>query len=132
MTTKQANRLLQLAHTLRNAPAHLKFDMAVSINQGKISPAHPCGTAACAMGFLPVAFPKTFKVVPCNEFGTVGIPRYCKTGEYFDLNEFFGIRDDEDAGWLFGADHTHRTAADEARVIEAFVRKKGFHVTEVA
>lgn len=51
-------RLLKLAAFLDKLPRK-KFNFASWVSG--VSPEHPCGTAACAVGYCPVVFPKDWK-----------------------------------------------------------------------
>lgn len=133
MTTKQANRLLKLAHTLRTRVKSKYFDMK-RLSVGELTKEHPCGTAACAIGHMPLAFPRQFELaLSCRTgFGTAFYNVMDKrTRCYANVMNFFGITFDESM-YLFGAKHSGRTPKAEAKVIEDFVRDKGFDIVEVA
>lgn len=114
-----AERLLTLAWFLRTQvePEHFDLAMYMSVpsktfedwsTQDLIDP--QCGTTACAIGWCPVVFPNACRII---EFYS------------YDMStRFFGIDNDE---WnrLFSADHA-RTPKQEARVIEQFVKSKGW------
>lgn len=123
-----AERLLTLAWFLKTQvePEHFDLGTFISVpNKGAqdYSPddllAPECGTTACAIGWCAVVFPDECKLrrwLPV--FSGSGL----SCGSRSDA--FFGVHRGEWC-WLFGQGHT-RTPKQEARVIEQFVRSKGW------
>lgn len=86
------DRLLKLAEHLERIP-NKKFNLSSWIqtvngpaNQNGFTK-HSCGTAACAVGYLPVVFPKYFEYNYLDSYS----PRLrYKTKAVLDLDGFFG------------------------------------------
>lgn len=129
MNTKQANRMLHHAWVLRTKVDPKYFDMSV-IARGEISPDHPCGTAACAIGYMPLAFPRLCRTARdlTNNVMAVG-GGFSDRFSGLTVSDFYGLGI-YDYLHLFGGGHK-RTPKQQARIMEDFVRSKGFDVREV-
>jgi hypothetical protein len=80
------NRLLKLADHIvdRTKRGHKKFDFSTVTD----SISNTCGTAGCAMGECPIAFPKSFKFVTG---GLVRLKRNSNQWLEKDIAQFFGL-----------------------------------------
>ncbi len=139
LTKKGAQRLLKLARFLQERVPDEMFDYSdVCWMPEQILPQdalkHPCGTTACALGFLPVVFPRSLKYVLSNSGKYAGITlTNNQTGatwhSFKAAAQFFGISDYH-ANYLFdpsdnnlGMDASRQTVAAH---IEDFVVEQGF------
>lgn len=125
MNKRQANRMLKLARTLRTRVNPVYFNMEF-VSRGPINEEHPCGTSACAIGHIPLAYPRSWKLEPYPRNEGYNSVVHRVTGEGFSEHEFFGL-DGDDAFHLF---HGNRTLEQQAQLMEDFVRKQGYEVKE--
>lgn len=121
----QAGRLLTLAWFLKTQVPRRHFDMASFYDdpEGESDRVgcenlsrHKCGTSACALGWAPVALPDDFRMQS-------GIPLPVDPVE--SSYSLFGLEEPNDWSHLFGGEHI-RTPKQEAKVIENFVRERGW------
>lgn len=144
LTRRNADRLLKLAAFLRTLPPKL-FDFNDICQLGTKKPLDAyragggCGTTACAIGWTPKVFPRSFEWLIEPQMGPGAHINVTLKGDHwvdnFDAAEkFFGITY-ADARYLFmprcfDGDGTKRlsesaSAKTVARRIEAFVRRFG-------
>lgn len=129
MNKTQAGRLLTLAYYLKTEvpTVHFRMDAYFEIGDPRRSEQdnleqHVCGTTACALGWATVVFPKYWG---WQDY----LPIYKPEPSLYRIEaceDFFGIGEDG-RGWthIFGAIN-RRTPQQEAKVIEEYVREKGW------
>jgi hypothetical protein len=100
MNRTHKRRLLKLADFLATQVKPEKFDLTTFVNKvneygGCRVFTNPedytkCGTTACAVGWCPIVFPKTFKLNRKGNIALIARPRLCNfkaAKEYFGLKE---------------------------------------------
>ena len=137
MNQIQAGRMLTLAYFLKTQVKPQNFDMQELVyvdyeDYEQLRLKKPeCGAAACAMGYMPVVFPRQWvwahhggvcridEALPANSPSVwlAGL-RWAEAAE-----KFFGI-DEYEVDYLFGPDE-QRTPKQEAEILERFVESKG-------
>jgi hypothetical protein len=102
----QARRLLKLAAFLEKLP-RAKFDFSIIVDQSGLpmlealkAGKHPCGTVACAMGWMPAVFPKYLKWDDPKEPFGVRWRKNSSDNTSDVAREFFGLSY-EQVYWLF-------------------------------
>ncbi|HTW74924.1 MAG TPA: hypothetical protein VMD56_08425 [Steroidobacteraceae bacterium] len=121
MSEEQADRnLTELADLLDQVQARgAHFDMQRWVKVGLDAQRHTCCTPSCAAGWW-----------AHHRYALEGWPQGNNprsNARYFSnmIERDFAIAPESASfSWLFGA-HPHRTAADEARAIRAFVQERG-------
>ena len=94
MNKIQAERLLKLAQHLETGKlGHKRFSFDL-INSGKVDKSG-CGTVGCAMGELPIVFPRTWEFISLREVAVRGSDRADGMNMEFSVQEWFGISRDE-------------------------------------
>lgn len=148
MNTKQANDMLKWAEFLRTEVKPRYFDMS-TVCEGEVNDKHPCGTAACAMGYLPMVFPKRFKLdirdwywgwnphheaterVPLDHYEANGV-KIRSNGESANSNslskEFGGTP--EEMSMLFYPNDNYTPKQQAKRMID-YIKSQGFEIVEV-
>lgn len=133
MNKKQASRLLTLAYFLRNLPPE-KVKMASWVSLRDVPKAFKedvrilledlsCGTAACAIGWCPTVFPRSW----VWDTFYPSLRRVNGDDKIVEMSrKFFGIRWADEWRHLFGSGHK-RNAQEEADIIEEFVNSKGWY-----
>jgi hypothetical protein len=138
MNQEQAERLLTLAWFLRTQVEAERFSMRTMCTcvlksgaRRDISP--QCGTTACALGWATHIWPETFSLrarglVSPGESTALDL---CAVEDGVAIGttnrrvlNFFGL-DVYEADWAFGGQHI-RTPVQEAEVLEALARKRGW------
>lgn len=102
------NRLLRLAEFLEKLPRE-KFDLSFFTGADGLddAPGPGCGTAGCAIGWMPNAFPRDCKYVE-DSFGGITITSMDGSKDHFNLAEdFFGLSRNE-SSYLFTTDYYKR------------------------
>lgn len=141
MNRTQASRMLTLAYFLKTRVADENFSLKSWCSHGarlaergeaveKVLENPPCGTTACAVGYLPTIFRdwKWIKEETKYAFLPYTRPAWIKATEgghsVQNSKEFFGIDTDE---WdrLFGAGNV-RSPKEEALELEKFCEEKGW------
>jgi len=135
MNKIQENRLLKLAQHLETGKlGHKKFDFSI-ISEGPRR-RNGCGTAGCAMGEMPIVFPRAWKFEDPNAYRPIicrmsGINKGLNTG----FREWFGITTIE-SDHLFLPGHqkprlfggrsldVHAKKSSVAKNMRAFIEKK--------
>lgn len=125
----QTRRLLKLAQHLESGKlGHKKFDFT-TINDDE---PNKCGSAGCALGEMPIVWPKLLKFSDWSGVTFIDEPRYGRA-TYETAESFFGM-DSEDIANLFSPGYIHKewgrklgdraTAVQVAANIRAFVAWK--------
>lgn len=121
MNREQADLMLKHAAFLRDHVDPKDFHMG-TYSKGPIDDEHPCGTTACAVGYMPLVWPEWFVMKPALQ--TENIVRW-RDGRIFDEDEFYGL---SDADWslLFSGTNV-RTPQEQAQVMIDFVENYDFN-----
>ena len=137
MNQIQAGRMLTLAYFLKTQVKPQNFDMQELVyvdyeDYEQLRLKKPeCGAAACAMGYMPVVFPRQWVWAHHGVCCAADVPPNLPPGGWgpgmrwaVAAEKFFGIDDDE-VDWLFSQDE-QRTPKQEAEILERFVESKGY------
>ena len=164
MNRIQAGRLLTLAHFLRTQVPRNRFNMdeyvelsmdeyvELSVSEERWEGRYrgleddiSCGSAACALGWASVVWPKKFRLMESGaesefEFGdSIGVIFQvrerdgwgCCSFKDYAIKEFFGLALDECYA-LFSYHNTVTTPKGKGRQIERLVSKHGYVVDDAA
>lgn len=130
-------RLLKLATFLDTIPLKkFNFDIIASVGEKPMMEAlkagnRKCGTVGCAIGWLPAAFPRSFKWDdPGTVYPHVRLTRDGIVADFEAAALFFGISRD-DASWLFVPNnwsdryerHNGLAGSASPRAVAAHIRK---------
>jgi hypothetical protein len=129
MTKREKERLLKLAGFIKKVKPKL-FDLYSIIGyesasgpdfEGLKKQIHTCGTTACAVGYVPVVFPRSYKYDKTSEIVCIKDA----TNDYWpSIGKFFGL-DKLEMDYLFQTTdypYDNRGPKDVAKRIEHFVK----------